>query len=767
MDTVRILGMVRMEKSLIKLINIILGAIVVLVPFFYLKHGVYPYTQPKTLFFQILVEILFFGWLYLAILNKKYWPKLNIFNISLFLFLGALIITTLLSQDVWRSFWGTQERATGVSTLIHFVLMAMVLGSVFKQLKIKLVLYASIAVAALISIVAMIQLTNPNFLLIEPIGGRPGANFGNPSFLAGYLIFNILLAGYYLFLKFKSEPNNSKNKIEWGGVSFLVVALVLMLVALFQAQTRGAIIGLGISFLTLASIFIFRPPQLRFNFFNKRSLYIVVLGLIVVGGSIFWITREQSFWQKVPGLSRFADLTFADQSLQPRVVAAKAALSGYREKPIFGWGWDNFNLVFNKNYDPDLLSLNYQETRFDKPHNAYLEYLVTGGSVLTLAYLFLIGVLVFLVWKIKDKTLGSFVLAMTVGYLIQNIFLFDTIGTWLMFFLITGLVGGIYYGDSYSEDVEKKDFRKNQTLGEGQKFLGVVLVIAAIIPIYFINWNGLRTNHYQFLGFNYFVQKNPEKGLEVFKKAIQIWTPWRWNIKRDYAAVVAENYFYGAINSAEEVKLGIKAAEEVAMEHPKDAYNHYILVDMYNQVAEVDKERYLDLAEKEGAIALELSPDRQQVIFSLAKTKSLRGDNIGAMEMIKKGLDLNPNVADGHFYYGLLAYVNGESDLGYKELKEAIRLGRKWKSYNDALVVANFFADSGHLPEAIEIYKEAVVMEPDNLEIKIKLGIAYFYNKQYDLAKEEIGAVMQKFDLRKSDVYDGILPILNALGLRY
>jgi tetratricopeptide (TPR) repeat protein len=335
-----------------------------------------------------------------------------------------------------------------------------------------------------------------------------------------------------------------------------------------------------------------------------------------------------------------------------------------------------------------------------------------------------------------------------------------------MFFLIAGLMGGIYYGEQVS-DTEGRDFKKNQSLSEGQKFLGGVLAVALIIPIYFINWNGLRTNHYQFLGFNYFVQKNPEKGLESFKKAIEIWTPWRWNIKRDYAAVVAENYFYGKLVSQDEVRLGIKAAEEVALEHPKDAYNHYILVDLYNQVSDVDKEKYLAGAEREGAIALELSPNRQQVIFSLAKTKSLRGDNVGAMELVKKGLDLNPNVADGHFYYGLLAYVNGEENLGYKELKEAIRLGRKWKNYNDALVVANFFADSGHLPEAIEIYREAVGMEPDNLEIKIKLGIAYFYNKQYDLAREEIGAVMQKFDLRKSDVYGGILPILNVLGLHY
>ena len=203
----------------------------------------------------------------------------------------------------------------------------------------------------------------------------------------------------------------------------------------------------------------------------------------------------------------------------------------------------------------------------------------------------------------------------------------------------------------------------------------------------------------------------------------------------------------------------------VASEHPLDAYNYYALVDMYNQTVDIDPKGHIEKAEQAGARALELSPNRQQVIFSLAKTRSLAGDPEGAVLTAEKGLDLDPLVPDAHFYYGLLSYAAGDSKQGYESLKQAISLGRKWKTVNEPLTVGNFFGDSGHLDEAITLYKQAKEISSDHLEVRIKLGIAYFLTGQRDEARKEIREVMDRVDIKTVARYKDIQPILRNLGL--
>ena len=87
---------------------------------------------------------------------------------------------------------------------------------------------------------------------------------------------------------------------------------------------------------------------------------------------------------------------------------------------------------------------------------------------------------------------------------------------------------------------------------------------------------------------------------------------------------------------------------------------------------------YLPKAEAEAARALALSPDRQEIYFSLAKTKTLEKQYGAALDLLKKALALDPKVPDAHFYYGLVAYVTGDSATGYSELRAAMQLGRKW-----------------------------------------------------------------------------------------
>lgn len=753
----------KVEKYLLKIINWLIILTVVGSPLFYWKTTVYPYTFSKTIFFQIIVEILFALWLALAISNKKYRPKKTPIILSGGVFLLLLVFTGFTGVDAWRSFWGTIERSFGIFTLLHFAAFGVVLSSLKEHINFNKIIFWSLGTALVVSLVAFLQLWDSHLLLQEYVSDRPGATFGNPSFLAGYLTFHIFIALYFLVGFFRSGWEELKGRKF--NIGFLVLSLIVCGATLFQTQTRGDLLGLGVGILVLFLMMALRPIEFRHRFLSRRGFYAVILGLVILGGAGFWTTRTSDFWANVPGLNRFKEISLNSSDLLPRISAMKAAWEGFKERPILGWGWDNFNVVYNKNYDPRILSLSYQETRFDKPHNYLLEYLVVGGAPLILAYLAFLFFAGYEALKLKDKLLGNFFIAFLVAYVVRGAFLFETLGPLLAFFLFLGWIDNQHKKETFSiKGVESHDKidSKNKNFGLALS----ICLISVFVLIYTFSITSWRANHGVYKGFIYLTANRAAEAIQNFKEAVGIWSPYRWFLQRDYAAAMTENFFYHPERiPKEEVILALKAMEESTTKHPKDAYGHYALVDMYNQASDIDPENFFAAAERHAAIALELSPNRQQVLFSLSKTKSLRGDLKGALRISKEALDLNPEVADAHFYYGLFLHVDGQMEAGYQELKKAIELGREWKNYHELLVVGNFFADSGHIEEAVELYKEAEEREPVDLEVKIKLGIAYYFNKQKDLAREKILEVMTKFDITTSGAYRDILPILRDLGL--
>ncbi|MEK7193218.1 MAG: O-antigen ligase family protein [Patescibacteria group bacterium] len=782
------------SKTLLALITFLLFAAIIGTPLFYLRTNVYPQVLPKTGYFQIVVEIMFALWLYLVLLDKKYRPKLTPLTVSLFVFLGVLFLTALTGVDFSKSLWSLQGRAIGIFAFLHFGALFLVVASLKRELAWQKLWYASLATSIVVCVIGFIQLKIPTILFPTEgsIGGRPGSTFGNPTFMAGYLLFNAFIAGWLIVEEWRRGiRGDQKTRRRAGSPSFifLITAFLVTALGLLVAQTRGTFAGVGLGFLGLmiyGSLNGWREKKIQ-------RISVALLIILFMFGGFFFLTRGSGIWASVPLLNRLQNVSFSSPDFLPRLVALKAAWSGFIERPVFGWGWENFNIVFNKFYDPKVLTISYGETRFDKPHNVVFEYLVSGGITLLLAYLALIASAIYEVFFVrrwakeeKDRGAAPWIVALIIAYIVHDFFVFDTLGPLLMFFLILGWLEGSYVDARQAARTTPREEKKNTYVREQgvlKHGIGYGLLCAALIMAYMVNVRALSAGYYQALGF-VTTGKNPLQGIHFFEKAVSIREPYQWNIERDFATVTSEAYFYNPGKISRDVAFrGLALMEKVAAEHPLDAYNHYALVDMYNQVFNPDdetiltlpaaeKERILkeefallDKAEKEAAIALTLSPNRQEVYFSLSKTKTLRGDYAGALKILEKTIALNPEVPDAHFYYGLVAFASDKLQLGYVEVKKAIALGRKWKKYQEPRVVAGYFADAGYLDEAIELYKTSLSMEPGELETKIKLGVAYYYGNQRALAKQYLTEVAAAVDLSRSIGYASIKPILMDLGI--
>ena len=133
----------------------------------------------------------------------------------------------------------------------------------------------------------------------------------------------------------------------------------------------------------------------------------------------------------------------ADPAIATRLLVARAGLRGFLERPILGWGPENFDKVFDRFADASFYQ--YTDRTFDQPHNKVVEELSTKGALGTLAYFALWAALVLAVIRRRPprgEALAYAILGALAGYFVQNLFLFDMPAMMLQWALMVAWVAG-------------------------------------------------------------------------------------------------------------------------------------------------------------------------------------------------------------------------------------------------------------------------------------------------------------------------------------
>ncbi|MBI4236769.1 MAG: O-antigen ligase family protein, partial [Chloroflexi bacterium] len=134
----------------------------------------------------------------------------------------------------------------------------------------------------------------------------------------------------------------------------------------------------------------------------------------------------------------------AETVLGPRFLVAGIGLRAFRDRPLLGWGQDNFARAFDRFAEASLYR--YGTDDYDQAHNKVIEEMATKGSLGALAYVALWGALAWAVIRrrrpLREEALAYAVLGALGGYFLQNLFLFDTPGMLLQWALLVGWVAG-------------------------------------------------------------------------------------------------------------------------------------------------------------------------------------------------------------------------------------------------------------------------------------------------------------------------------------
>lgn len=628
-------------------------------PLVFIRTYFFPFVVSKTIFFRTLVDIIFVVYILLAISNPKYRPRITPLTIAITLFLGIIVLTSVLGVNFERSFWSTFERMTGLMSFFHLYAFYIVLTSVFKERKQwEKVLSVSILAATFICLYALTATESAT---------RGGGTLGNTSFLSAYLLFNI----FFALILFIVKPG------LWR--LFYAAALFIFLYAmLFNTEpTRGAIAGLVIGLLIMGLGYLF------YYLFSSGKRILKISALILI---VLIILGALGFLQLNFTKEKIAQL-WHSSSVQSRLLVWSMGWQGWQERFLFGWGQENFNVPFAKYYKPQL-PLTY-DVWYDRVHNIILDMGVSSGILGLLSYLSIFGVAIFGLMKIlpkvseKKNTMLLFgMFAVLVSYFAQNIWVFDMISSYIMFFLTLAFIHFLISEES-----------ANQKIIPLPSFAGALLIIITILGLFFGNIQPARASRFTLYGISYPL----EQALDYFRQAMKTAPMTKFEVPEQISNKVTEAS-YDTKQSKELVSQGFQFAEEALKDtvaaSPLDFRSRLFLGRFYNNFYQFSSDtEKLKLAEEILVEAEKYSPNNQQVYWTLGQTKLFEGKREESIELLKKAVDLEPRVAQSHWYLALAYKIAEKYDLALAELKEAERLGFDWKR------------DQSNFNQVIDIYK--------------------------------------------------------------
>jgi len=684
------------QNLLLKIIYF--GNILILfLPLLVLKKTIFPFVFPKVIFFRIIVEIIFFLWLGLALYNKDFRPNLrNPLVLTLSIFIFALVLSGIFGLDVYRSFFSNQERMTGVITWIHFWLWFLVLISVIKtQKRIRFLIWTSLVVCFLVGIYGLGQKLGLQFL-IKQDQARLCSTLGNPIFVGAYALINFFLA-CFLFVE---------EKTKWRFLA-LFFALFSFLIILLSAS-RGVILSLIIGLILCLGLLVFQIKNRK----KRIILGLVFIGSIIVLTAGIILIQGKNFAHSPVFLRRISHLM---ASAQDRLNAWKMGINGFLERPVLGWGWENYNLIYNKYYNPSYLKKGLDATWFDHSHNQLIDILSLSGIIGFFSYL-LIFLSVFWIWRQnKNKKSINFLLSLVIAYFIQNIFVFDTPAPLIGFFFSLA-VFYLVSDKNKREQVSKVPVDNRET-----KQINLplpIFVLFSLIVLIFCLWNFnilpliKSCQGYQATQIS---KIDLERGLAWFSKSLNSTSFTNPEIRCLLSEAVSKNinpenkdlYNSGLSFAIQEMKKNVE-------EHPLDARYWLYLGELYGLGASLDKEN-LSLAESSLRKALELSPQRQEIYYALSRISILKKDFDKALDLARKAVILQGDIGMSWWNLGIIYLLSGKEEESGKIFEKAV-WGKHYYEPGYDKYIAQIYQKAGDYGKALYFCDKLFKNSPDDVQ---------------------------------------------------
>lgn len=583
------------------MIQHLIGTLFIISPLIFFTGLPYPHTLPRTILMVIVGCGAFFLQYRRAITSER--VSITYVGAAWFLFFIFLLGTTLAHPDSLHGIFSTLERGTGVLTIaactgIYFVLKNTFTAS--SGLLERISAYVLIAM----SLFGVIQKIFPQFVTTFS-EGRIGGTLGNAIFFGMYLTLSILWMGVLW-----------NQKKSW----LYIIAMACALIALIMSNASSPLLALG------AGIFI-TCLILAAKKYPRTAWTIGGLSIVCAAGLIIFFHK--------PLVDRL-------QTMQTRILNWEMAWSAFLDHPVAGTGWESYRTAVAPHFNPHLAVYGLQETYPDKPHNAYLELLVTTGITGTLLYLIFLGALFVTTYHLfKTGKITRPVFALSIGfltaYVVQNTTAFETHGTIIPLTLFCAWVGhhkprGITIAISKSKQ---------------QVFIG-----AAGIAISIAAWIGL-------------IKEMPNMGALHKKDAHALLNALQSPYRIEYLSGLPTT----SVSTTEQIIKNFTATT------PWDK----LTLAKYVSAAALNGGQSTLIPGTQQIVtdSITYNPNRQE-LYVIAGQFYLAANNLdAATDALKTAISLEPRTAHPHLMYAVVLFVKNDVDGGWQELLRANTSGMR------------------------------------------------------------------------------------------
>ncbi len=632
----------------------------------------FPYITGKALYIRSVILIAAVLYTVLATIDPSVRPRRSPLMWSVLGFLTILGIATWYGVNPTRSFWGNFERMEGLLTLLYMGVLFVIASSVIRKREWSWLMNISLAISVWVGLAAVGDMSKVAAGTVARISGT----MGNSSYLGVYALIHIFFAGLGLLMIYRGKREEELLKAgehahgkkltgaSWSYIGLYALLGIFNAYILFQTGTRGSFLGLVAGLLISSAYLAWKERNKVLRYGAMGVLSAVFLCVLLLG-----IFKHSSFVTSSPVLNRFGSLITTDVKAvlanqgQARTVLWKMAYKGVEEKPLLGWGQDSFGYVFAKYYDPAMYA---QEQWFDRSHNVFLDWLVAAGVFGLFGYLslFVFGLMCVFSKRARLTVIEkSILLGLLTAYFIHNLFVFDNLSSYVLFFLLLAYMHERYTHDAIHAhvDAHKKSSSQIDT--------GTLIIASGFVAVLLASYVGYKTIAQPLMQNTKLIEAmtlslqqarvtkelyakikttpadiSLEKMKEVFTLGYTGETEAFEQLNNIALAVLASE------SVSDTTRLGLfNLYQERVAYH--DTYNQndprypYFISSFYGKIGSHDKA--LEYAKKTYA----LSPSKQSFAYQLAILELQKANINGALVYLKKAYEDAPQNAEAFDYY--------------------------------------------------------------------------------------------------------------------
>lgn len=715
----------------------------------------------KTISFRVITSILLFIFLW-KLSGSIYKEKIKAFFVdwkkpehTIFFILVAILfsflLSTIFSIDPLFSLWGNPNRGGGFINFAFYVIFALLTFSILKPKSWKIAWNFSIFIGIIASIIAIIQWQGWLPEIFFSLGRRPISTMGNSIFLGIY----ILLLGF-LALSFAIN-----EKRMWKKSLYFLSSLLFLFIVIIT-ESRAAYLGLIIGL----SYFIFFYP------FGQLWRLIVTKGVLIVlmllaATTIYYVNTQEKLPVFVERNETIRGITTRLQlaliASEPRFSAWKVGIEAIKDRPIFGYGPENFSIAFDQHYDPSLPGIEKLPgalftSWWDRAHNLFIDLGTTVGIPALIIYFSLFPVILWQLQRVKKKIKGSKdeiiahgIQATLIGYLVASFFSFNTFSTYLIFFFLVGY--SMHLLKNSRDENPQEDMRA--TILKWRKPIFATIFILLLWFTWQHNVKPFQINTRINIAIDQAKIGNCEESLKNMEQA---------KMKGDTFLNAYLNFHYvtrisecGKLGSPESVvefaQKGYELLKEAIETRPTFTRNWIFLSQFANVLAEEasvaglpdEAKQFLNKSESALEQAIKLSPKHQEIYIEWIKKELIAGNYEKAKDKAQECIDINSELGDCWWHKGLTEILLGDLESADISLKKA--RDRKYnpldKDIGALSQLAKVYIITKNPQRLAEIYEKLIILEPENAQYLSSLATLYYQLGNYTKARKTALKVLE------------------------